>query len=114
MDEKLRDALLEVMECSLDAQLRAVRRLRTSVPDDRKGAVRSKKSGRSQVDMAYDVLTSGQPLHIQGIIAAIRERFGVEVDRESLVSALSKRVTRADRFQRIAKNTFSLINPPTP
>ncbi len=35
-------------------------------------------------------------------------RFGVAVDRESLVSSLAKKVVRGDRFVRTAKNTFGL------
>ena len=117
MDENLRDILLEVIENSLDAQLRAVRRLRSPVPGSRKGVAGSNKpskEGMSQIDMAYDILASGQSLHIKEILAAIRVRFQTEVDRESLVSALSKRVARGDRFQRVGRNTFSLLTPPSP
>lgn len=117
MDETLRDTLLEVIESSLEAQLRAVRRLRAPIPGTRKaagGGAKAQKAGMSQINMAFDVLSSGQSLHIQEILSAIRERFGIEVDRESLVSALSKRVARGDRFQRVAKNTFSLLSPPSP
>jgi len=117
MDENLRDTLLEVIESSLEAQLRAVRRLRSPIPGTRKagaGAETAQKVGMSQIDMAYDILSSGQALHIKEILAAISERFRTEVDRESLVSALSKRVARGDRFQRVAKNTFSLLSPPMP
>lgn len=117
MDENLRETLLEVIESSLEAQLRAVRRLRSPVSGSHKAAAgvgKPKKGGMSQIDMAYDILSSGQSLHIKEILAAIHQRFRTEVDRESLVSALSKRVARGDRFQRVAKNTFSLISPPTP
>ena len=117
MDENLRDTLLEVIESSLDAQLRAVRRLRSPMPGNRKvgpGAEQPPKEGMSQIDMAYDILLSGQSLHIKEILAAIHERFRTEVDRESLVSALAKRVARGDRFQRVGRNTFSLLRPPVP
>ena len=117
MDENLRDTLLDVIESSLEAQLRAVRRLRSPVPGDQKGAAsvgKPQKKGMSQVEMAYDILSSGQALHINEILAAISARFRTEVDRESLVSALSKRVARGDRFQRVARNTFSLLSPPSP
>jgi hypothetical protein len=117
MDQNLRDTLLEVIENSLDAQLRAVRRLRSSgsgAKIDAGGTEKLEKSSMSQIEMAYDILASSHPLHIKDILVAIHARFGVEVDRESLVSALSKRVARGDRFQRVARNTFSLLNPPTP
>lgn len=117
MDENLRDTLLEVIESALEAQLRAVRRLRSPISGTRKAAAdfaKPQKEGMSQIDMAYDILSSGESLHIKEILAAISTRFQTEVDRESLVSALSKRVARGDRFQRVAKNTFSLISPPSP
>jgi hypothetical protein len=38
----------------------------------------------------------------------MKSRFELQVDRESLVSALTKRVARADRFVRTDKNTFAL------
>jgi hypothetical protein len=116
MDHTLRDTLLEVIENSLDAQLRAVRRLRSSSPGGRRPPATSGKAGKesmSQIDMAYDILSNGQPLHINEILAAIRKRFKTEVDRESLVSAISKRVVRGDRFRRAGKNTFALLTPPS-
>jgi hypothetical protein len=59
--------------------------------------------------MAYDILKeAAQPLHISEILMRIKNRFELQVDRESLVSALTKRVARADRFVRTAKNTFAL------
>ncbi len=39
---------------------------------------------------------------------ASRAVFGQPVDRESLVSSLTKKVARGDRFLRTDKNTFAL------
>lgn len=118
MDDTLRNTLLEVIENSLEAQLRAVRRLRSPVSGTRRkaaaGVEEIPNEGMSQIDMAYDILSSGQALHITEMLAAINERFRTKVDRESLVSALSKRVARGDRFQRVGRNTFSLLTPPSP
>jgi hypothetical protein len=59
--------------------------------------------------MAYDVLKKARsPLHVSELLARMQSAFGVTVDRESLVSSLSKKVARQDRFLRTAKNTFSL------
>lgn len=117
MDGNLRETLLEVIESSLEAQLRAIRRLRSPIVGLGKtggGPGKPKKDGMSQVDMAYNILSSGQAMHIKELLAAIQARFGAEVDRESLVSALSKRVARGDRFERVAKNTFALITSRLP
>ena len=114
MDPKpIRDTILEAVEECLDAQLRAVRSLRRAEPQGREAAVQAKgpKESRSQVDMAYDILTeAAQPLHVSEILSRIKTRFGCQIDRESLVSALTKRVARADRFVRTGKNTFALRN----
>ena len=69
------------------------------------------KKGRSQLDMAHDILFKARkPLHVTEIIQRIASQFGVTVDRESLVSAISKRVVRGDRFVRTDKNTFALAH----
>ena len=106
MSDPAKDAILEVFEASLDAQLRAVRRLRKGLQEEPE---RRRRRSRSQVDMAYDVLKeAGSPLHITELLARIHASFGVPVDRESLVSSLSKKLARGDRFVRTAKNTFGL------
>jgi hypothetical protein len=108
----LRDTLLAVFENGLQAQLSAVRRLRAGRPEPGAdaGPKTRRKRGRSQVDIAEDVLKSaGSPLHITELIARIEKTTGLHFDSESLVSALSKRVTRKDRFRRTARNTFALL-----
>jgi hypothetical protein len=105
-DDAPKDVILSVFEASLEAQLRAVRRLRQG--KDEPGEVRRRK-GLSQVDMAFDILKKARgPLHISEILVRIQSQFGVAVDRESLVSSLTKKVARSDRFLRPEKNTFSL------
>jgi hypothetical protein len=105
-DEDLKDVILGAVEASLDAQLRAVRRLRRGEPAP---AAERRRKGRSQVDMAYDILKAARgPLHVAEILSRIETRFGLAVDRESLVSSLTKKVARGDRFVRTEKNTFAL------
>jgi hypothetical protein len=59
--------------------------------------------------MAFDILKKARaPLHVSDLLARIQSQFGRTVDRESLVSSLSKKVARGDRFLRPAKNTFAL------
>jgi hypothetical protein len=106
MNEDLKESILGIFEASLEAQLRAVRRLRhpqTPLPRSARG------KGLSQVDMAYDVLKKARsPLHVSQLLERIHAAFAVSVDRESLVSSLTKKVARQDRFLRPDKNTFSL------
>jgi hypothetical protein len=61
------------------------------------------------LSIAFDILQeAGQPLHITEIIEKAQQRFARKLDRESLVSALTKRIARGDRFTRTAPNTFAL------
>jgi HB1, ASXL, restriction endonuclease HTH domain len=107
MNDETKDLILGVFEASLEAQLRAVRRLRQGEPS----AVELRRGkGLAQVDMAFDILKKARsPLHISVILERIQTQFGVTVDRESLVSSLTKKVARGDRFLRPEKNTFSLL-----
>jgi hypothetical protein len=59
--------------------------------------------------MAYDVLRKARtPLHVSELLARIQSAFGVRVDRESLVSSLSKKIAAGKRFLRTEPNTFGL------
>ena len=106
MNDETKDLILGAFEASLEAQLRAVRRLRQGEPS----AVKPRRrKGLSQVDMAFDILKKARsPLHVSVILERIQAQFGITVDRESLVSSLTKKVARGDRFLRPEKNTFSL------
>jgi DNA-directed RNA polymerase delta subunit len=106
MADDLRDTLLSTIEASLDAQLRAVRRLRKRENAESKPL---RKPRLSQVDMAYDVLKKARtPLHVTELLNRIQSTFGVRIDRESLVSSLTKKIARGDRFLRTKPNTFGL------
>jgi len=107
MDEKqIKSAVLDAFEVSLDAQLRAIRRLK----QDKPAKSRPARKGMSQVDMAYDILQRAEgPLHISAILDRIARTHGQRLDRESLVSALVKKVQRQDRFTRTDRNVFALL-----
>ena len=106
MNDGPKDIILSAFEASLEAQLRAVRRLRQGKPE---GAAARPKKGLSQVDMAFDILKKARtPLHVSELLARLHSTFHLAVDRESLVSSLTKKVARGDRFLRTAKNTFGL------
>jgi hypothetical protein len=53
-------------------------------------------------------LAAGKPLHMSEIIAAVKEEFGVQLDRDSLSSAMVKQIRKGIRFNRVAPNTFGL------
>jgi hypothetical protein len=102
--EEIKDVFLEAMAASLDAQLRAVRRLRGRGQPQEPPIKR-----KSQIQLVYDILLeAGRPLHVTVIIKRVDKLHGVRLDRESIVSALSKKVARKERFVRTDRNTFGL------
>lgn len=104
--QSIKDSIYEALEISLEVQLRAIRRLRNS-----KEKPSTFKKRMSQIELAYDILVKiGTPLHINEIIRNIETTHKIQVDRESLVSAITKKVSRGDRFSRVGKNTFVAIN----
>jgi hypothetical protein len=63
----------------------------------------------SNMDMAIDILRRAQrSLHISEIIAQVKTKYGVPLDRESLVSALVKKIHRHQGLSRTAPNTFRI------
>ena len=102
MDKK---EFCEFYEQLLKAQLSVVRQF--SGQTTKRERIASK--GRSQIDLTEDILKSAdRPLHVTEIIIKAREQFDAPIDRESLVSALTKKVKKGDRFVRVAPNTFAL------
>ena len=103
-DDPIQRAVLNAFEVALDAQLRAIRRLKS--PEAGK---KPRGKSMSQVDMVYDILrTAGKPLHISEILDRVEKAFGRQIDRESVVSSLVKKVQRQDRFVRTDRNVFAL------
>ena len=102
--EEVRDIILDSMVVSLEAQLRALKRLRGTVEEDE-----PRKKSLSNLDIVFNILNASEtPLHISQIIADAEKTLGVKLERESLVSALSKKVMKGERFVRTGKNTFAL------
>ena len=109
MPDSSRNDLLDIIEAVSEAQLRAIRKLRGSQPSSSDEDGRSTKR-MSHIDMVHYILSSARgPMHIKDILQAISKQFGVDLDRESVVSALAKRVARKDRFIRTGPNTFALL-----
>ncbi len=106
MENKIPDGLLTLYESLLSAQLRVLRQLKTPKP------ARGKKEpskGMSNINMAMDILRKApKPLHVSEIIAQVKTKYGVTFDRESLVSALVKKMHRQPGLSRTAPNTFHI------
>jgi hypothetical protein len=106
MESKIPEWFLSFYESLFSAQLRVVRQLKSPKPKKPEGV---RKRGMSNIDMALDILRRAQqPLHVSEIIAQVKAKHGVELDRESLVSALVKKVHRRQELIRTAPNTFQI------
>ncbi len=98
------DNYLELKRDLLQAQLRVVyRHQRKTVPHGQK------LKRTSNLTIVEDILqNSGQPLHISKIIQIAQKDYGVNLDRDSIVSALIKKINAGKLFVRVAPNTFAL------
>jgi len=102
--------LIEVLENSALAQLRALRALRRS---EQRPATSPGAKRKSNMDIVYDILLAAKgPLHVHDIIQRAQKDFHRPLHRESLVSALTKKVLDQNTFCRTAPNTFDLLKRP--
>ena len=109
MGSEIPEWFLSFYESLFSAQLRTVRQLKSPKPRKVK---EGERKGMSNMDMALDILRRAQrPLHISEIIAQVKAKYGVALDRESLVSALVKKVHRHQELSRTAPNTFRIEAP---
>ena len=104
----IKEAVIDALAVSLEAQLRALQRLQRGQPEPK-----TSRKSMSQIDMVYDILQrAAQPLHINEILQRVETVHGQRLDRESVVSALAKKGVRRDRFRRTGKNTLALKGGP--
>ena len=70
--------------------------------------------GKSQMSFIHDILLSSQqPLHVVDIINRAKQDFNMDLDRESIVSAITKKVKSGRMFKRVAPNTFTILHSPS-
>ena len=101
--QALYDATLTLGTLSLTDAVRQLKSPKAKKPK------RIEDKSMSNMDMAIDILRRSQgPLHISDIIAQVKTKYGVTLDRESLVSALVKKVHRRQGLSRTAPNTFEI------
>ena len=102
------DKLIEFHRELLQSQLKIIRRYQPQSPQFKKQPKR-----RSKLDIVEDILLSAnQPLHIAEIIEVAKNDYNVTLQRDSIVSALVKKIRAGQRFARVAPNTFALKDTP--
>jgi hypothetical protein len=100
------EEFLKLQEELLAAQLKVIRGHRGGTGEKKRTGPPGERT--SKISMVMDVLNDG-PLHVSEIIRQAKERYGVVLDRESVVSALTKKVKKGATFVRTAPNTFGLM-----
>ena len=105
-----RKTVLRVMETVLELQLRAVRQ---ALGEEGVPAVGPRRRGarrQSIVDQSVQLLTDEQgPLHLNQLVARLRERFGRVTDRDTVSSALAKKARQGALLRQTAPATFGLL-----
>ena len=86
--------------------------IRSYLKSDKPGEYERKVSQgqrKSQMSMIIDILSSANtPMHVSEIIRQAKEQYGANLDRESMVSALTKKVKKGATFVRTGPNIFGL------
>ena len=95
---------LEFKKQLLQAQLKTIYRYQQKISHPKKQLKRT-----SKLDIVEDILLSAdQPLHISKIIKIAHDDYHVTMERDSIVSALIKKIKAGTRFVKVAPNTFAL------
>ena len=102
------DKIVQFQRDLLQSQLKIIRRYQQQSPQFKKQPKRT-----SKLDIVEDILLSAnQPLHISKIIEAAKNDYDLILQRDSIVSALLKKIQAGQRFVRVAPNTFALKDTP--
>ena len=100
------EKLLDLHKDLLQSQLKTIYRYQ-----QQGGSVKKKIKRKSKLDIVANILASSdQPLHISEIIRIAQQDYQTEMERDSIVSALVKKVKAGRQFVRVAPNTFALKN----
>ena len=74
-----------------------------------KGVKAEPKKRTSKADIVEHVLKiAGRPLHVSEIIQIANRDFNIQLERDSIVSILIKKIKAGQRFIKTAPNTFAL------
>jgi len=98
----------KLQENLLRSQLKIIRQF---LKEGEQPKFRSRGKGMSQMSIIYDILRAAQePLHVTEIIERAKKDFNVGLDRDSIVSAITKKVKNQKMFKRVKANTFALLS----
>ena len=96
------ESYLQYQKEITEAKLKIINRFQKSVQP-------KPKKRTSKIEIAKNVLRlAGRPLHVSKIIQLAQRDFQVTLDRDSIVSAILKKINAGKSFVRTAPNTFAL------
>jgi hypothetical protein len=94
---------LKAKQKLLEAQLKTTNELLQQLTP---GSAKRKTQVETVVDILNDV---DGGLHIKEIISLAKEKYSVNLDRETIVSSIAKKIAKGTLFKRIGPNTYDLI-----
>jgi predicted transcriptional regulator len=98
----------KIQESLLKSQLKIIRQF---LKEGEEPKFKPRGKGRSQMSIIYDVLLAAKrPLHVTEIITRAKKDFDIDLNRDSIVSAITKKVKSGRMFQRVEANTFTLLD----
>ena len=99
---------VELKEALLAEQLKVIRRF-LKKEEGVKHTQPPKAKSKSKISIVENILRkASKPLHVTEIIKKAKSDYQTTIDRESIVSAITKKVKKGDTFIRVAPNTFAL------
>jgi hypothetical protein len=96
------ESFLQYQKEITESKLKIINRLQ-------KGVQPKPKKRTSNIEIVNNILRiAGRPLHVSEILKLAERDFQVVLDRDSIVSAILKKVNAGKSFIRTAPNTFAL------
>ena len=94
---------LTVKQKLFETQLKTIRELQQQFYP-------AKKEKKTQVEMVFDILIDAEKsLHIKEIIYRVGKKYNIDLDRETIVSSIAKKIAKGVLFKRVAPNTYDLL-----
>jgi hypothetical protein len=96
------DLYLQYQKDLAEAKLKVIERFQ-------QGVKAKPKKRTSKIDLVHHLINqAGRPLHVSDIIEIALRDFQIQLDRDSIVSGMIKKVKAGKTFIRTAPNTFGL------
>ncbi len=102
--------ILKTLEALYESQLMGIRQLLDEYDVQKTERQKKGKRSRSLVDFITKILTEeNRPLHVNQIVDLLQERYDRSTDRDTIASALSKKVRQGVLVQKTGPATFDLL-----